>query len=806
MRTRNLTPFLFGTKVTSRRPPQPEMVAIVRGTFTLVPGGVARVPEGRHPLLIQGALTSAVHRGGEDDGQGGACVYPDDFADFKLRADVLLAGTCHTPGGAPIAECPVRFAVGSFSKILRVVGPRVWVDDALGGTSTDPLPFTRMPLDWEHAFGGPGHEGNPVGRGLGTQELPNVEDPRHAVRSRRDRPAPASFLPIAARWPMRARLLGKAYGEAWRRTRAPFHAEDLDWSFFNAAPEDQRVEGYLHGDEPLIFQNLHPTIPVYTSRLPGVRVRVFVREASGRTREAPMVLDTLFADLDAETVTLTWRGLLPVDDDDLHGVRAVLVASEPLADRPLPEARHLADLDAFERDPLRVDERMPEALRPLSKRVLYDRPAPEDLLVPPPDDGVARDPVSALLHRRLGGLAAPEQQQVRDVVERALAQPMPDGVDLRRKLEEALRDPPAPPAVANDAPGGVTIRDARVGKVVRALRETAERLKREAEKEGRTLDGLAAYEAIKDDPRVRALEAAADAPSPAEPGPGADLSGRDLRGADLRGRDLRGAILQQADLRGARLDGARLGRAVLHRARLEGATLDGADLTGASANLVQADGASFAGATLDRAIFERASLRGASFRAAAAAQALFSRADLTEAKLGGARFSKVMLHDATLDRADLAGASLSHCLLVGARAQGADFAGATLDGACFMRADLRAARFSDARGAGAVWTSAQIEGADFGHAVLPRACFLEARAEGAVFHGANLAEGRFYRAELARADLSRSNLAGADLSKAALGAASLAGANLFQARLDQTKLAGCNLDGAVLTRSSLERA
>ena len=35
MLVKNLTPFAFGTKVCSRRPPQPEMALIVRGRFQL---------------------------------------------------------------------------------------------------------------------------------------------------------------------------------------------------------------------------------------------------------------------------------------------------------------------------------------------------------------------------------------------------------------------------------------------------------------------------------------------------------------------------------------------------------------------------------------------------------------------------------------------------------------------------------------------------------------------------------------------------------------------------------------------------
>ncbi len=81
-----------------------------------------------------------------------------------------------------------------------------------------------------------------------------------------------------------------------------------------------------------------------------------------------MVLDTLFADMDRETVTLTWRGLVDVLSDDLHEVRAVLIDAQAQGEAEAPASRYEAALDAFERDPLGVDRHMPEPLRPLAKR------------------------------------------------------------------------------------------------------------------------------------------------------------------------------------------------------------------------------------------------------------------------------------------------------------------------------------------------------------------------------------------------------------------------------------------------------
>jgi len=89
-----------------------------------------------------------------------------DFADFKLNAEVMLRGTCHTPGNKAVKECRIRFTVGAWSKILRIFGRRVW-SDGFGRppAMSEPLLFTEMPLGFANAFGGPGYAQNPSGKG-----------------------------------------------------------------------------------------------------------------------------------------------------------------------------------------------------------------------------------------------------------------------------------------------------------------------------------------------------------------------------------------------------------------------------------------------------------------------------------------------------------------------------------------------------------------------------------------------------------------------------------------------------------------
>jgi uncharacterized protein YjbI with pentapeptide repeats len=776
MRIKNLTPFLVGYKATSRRPPRPEMTLVVRAAFVLRPGAPLAVPEG---ALSQGMLTSEVYRDDDED-RAGECLYPGDFADFKLRADVLLKGACHTPQGKPLRECPVRFAVGGWSKILRVVGARRWS----GSGAASPEPFTTMPIDYAHAFGGPGYAPNPVGRGFGTEDLPNVERPGQVVRSRDDRPEPAGFGPVSPAWPERRGKVGKDYGPRWRKERAPYFAEDFDWSYFQAAPVDQQLDRYLRGDEEIAFQNLHPAAELFSARLPGLRVRAFVDDASSRLREIELHLDTLLASLGEERLYLTWRGVEPVGDPELRDVRMVLVASEAMDAAPLPLDHYRALFEAAERDPLGVDEHVPEDRRDLARAVLYG----ERKGVAEPREEL--DPVSAALRAKLGSSAQAEQQQVRRSIEGMIAAAPP-----RAGLAAALA------AAVND--GGASPKPRSGGAIVE-LRNVVQRLRRERDEGRAAHPDLDKLEAIAKDPRL--ARAGAGAAPPVEPGPGVDLTGQDLSGRDLRGRDLKGANLSRAilvgtKLGGAILRGANLTLAVMHGADLEGADLTGADLTTASLGQARARGAILRGAKLDRAVLQQACLIEATFDGASGREPVFEGADLTRATLREVDLTTGLFARATLHEADFTRARLVKCAMLAAAAARAIFASAVLTETTFGGSDLTGAIFVEAQGEGAIWLGATLEGADFSYASLPRAVFIDANAARARFFRAHLAEARFYRAKLVGAIAVQAGLFRADLMRADLTDASLSGALLFEAKLHETVTRGCDFTGVDLGRT-----
>jgi uncharacterized protein YjbI with pentapeptide repeats len=777
MITKTLIDFPFGTKLTSRIPPQREVAVIVRGRFHLRPGEPVRSVGA---VIEQGPLTADRFADGDDE-RAGECLYPSDFAEFKGGTDVMLRGSCHVPRGRAVTECTATFAVGAWSKSLRVVGRRTWIERLTGTAMSEPAAFVRMPLAYANAFGGPRFPANPAGKGHEMLELPNVEDPRVPVRSQRDRPSPAGFGPINPAWPQRSAKVGTQYGESWRKTRAPFYAEDFDWSFFRAAPADQQLESYLRGDEDMLFENLHPDVPRFTARLPGLRVRAFLRTSEPLILEPPMRLDTLLADLDAGTVTLTWRGLAPVREDDLKDVRTLLLASEPLAEPPR-EARHYHKiLEEFEADPLERDKRMP----PEAKAAAAAAAAA--------GDAAKKSPVDALAAL----MAATTPPDVKGAGQRVMS-------DLRSGM--AKMD-----AMKGDAANANATASSGAAAIAARLDDALARMKKM--RDGLPASGAPPAEVAKVDTFLAQPQLAQMAKSKpeVEPGPGVDLSERDLAGRDLSGRDLSGANLRGARLMGARLARAKLTGANLREAVLAEADMEGADLTGANltkATLVEARlrDAVLTGAVLDGALLAKADLSGACLE-----RSRGERVVLIQAKLAAVRAQRAVLVEAVGLEADLEGADfrfsrLDRCSFFKAYAKGILLAGADVSGSSFMQAELTWADATELRGERSVWRGASLDQSDLRWSHLRYAFFDEASLRRTKLSAAELKGASFYRAALDDAELVKANLFGANLAKTSLTRTSFLGANLYSAKLlgaggEDTAFGGANIERVVFNVS-----
>ncbi|MBL9022258.1 MAG: DUF2169 domain-containing protein [Myxococcales bacterium] len=816
MRKKNLTPFLFGYKATSRKPPQPEVTCVVRGRFLVGKDGSLT------PHEDQGALTGDVWDE-EDDERTGGLVRASDFADLKLKTDVLVTGLCFA-GKRPVTESVIRLQVADRLTVdRRIFGPRAWTGAAVGSAFTDPLPFTTMPLGWANAFGGAGVESNPGGKGVGTPELPNVEwaDP---IRSPADRPEPACPGPVSPTWPARARKVGKAYGKEWQKERAPFYAEDFDWSYFQAAPESQQLDGYLRGDEELTLVNLHPEAAELRTRLPRLRLRTFLRDHGGTTQEVSMVLDTLHVASDEASIYLTWRGVGRAADVDLSSLAFAIIASEPLGDRALPASFYEGEMAAFVDDPTGLRDAMPKRAREILDAV-EKGPAPKD---------ASLDPVSQVVQEKLGHIAPETAEALVAALKDALP---PARAALEQAAEEAKKaGRPAPASLDEELakavaeaskerrgfPGSLS-KEPRVdlSGVASEARAAIDRVKADAdaaEKAGvKRVEELAQLEeverALRSPELVRLDPSLGESPPPLppEPAPYVDLTERDLSGRDLSGRDLSGAKLVRANLSGANLRranlrGADLRGAILIEADLEDADLTGAKLEGAIASKVVARRVKLAEAELTRALFGEADLENATLEGAKATQLVLVGANLRGLNAKRAQLTMSLLSEADLTDADFSEATLLSTTFGQAKAFGAKFSGAQLGKTSFEGAELEGARFRLARGDAPRFLKAKLDRVDFSGVVFPRAHFSEATGKGANFTGANLLESRFYRAEMPDTVFERANLHSAELGRAKVSGSSFRDANLYDAKLVGTAGSGCDFLGANLKRSTLEGA
>lgn len=774
----------------------------------------------------------------------------------KSRAEVLLTAKAYPAGRKAQAACQVRLRLGKVDKTLYAVGDRFWKN----GAPTQPLPFTELPLTYANAYGGEGYPQNPLGKGFApvrtasgeVHPLPNVENPQQLLRTPKDKRPPAGFGPYDLTWPQRFSKTG-TYDEKWLKERFPGFAKDIDWSFFNTAPEDQQFDGFLQGGEPFTLENLHPDKPLLQGRLPHLKTRVFINQKTPKGeefRELSTRLDTVHLFPHAERGVLVFRAAVPVTEDDAADVLQLIVACErPDSPRPLAHYRGVL-AERLDRDKgylaaLRDSDLMPPAgPAPAKDSTLQDLP-------PPPEKRLEKN-----LRRR----AELELEKAREELRQA-------GLDPSKFVPAALPPPPPEPKLeelgafiqASMENADQQVREAETRRE-KALQEARELCKehgvdfdelmaknraqqggpptfsadaelarmRQAVDEVRALGvSLPQIEAQLADPaleqKLRKAEAAllmgyrisAHHQPPAAPRPPAETArlreqvmGRLASKQGFAGMDLTGADLSRMELRGAQF----------RDALMEGVKLTGADLSGAD----------FSGAVLARADLSEANLSGATFTGANLGLARLVKARMAEP----GDLTRAVLYRADLSRASLPGARMEGVDLSEAVAAGADLSGVVARELTLLRTDLSGTRMTGADLRKSNFLEVSVAGVDFTGATLTGAVFVTCKADGACFHKAQLDNLRlvkdcsftkvdFRSASLQGANLRGTQLEGADFSKALLKSADLSECQLQRARfhqavapearfakadLTEANLVSCNLMQAILQKALIQGA
>jgi hypothetical protein len=311
----NGTPFAVEPLFLADEEGRPLLVPLVKATYAIGARALVLADE-QVPVVPEGAPYG--------DPAESSYRYEPECAFAKPATDVVLVGSAVAPK-AGTTEMLVAFQVGPVRKGARVVGDRAFFKAAGSIGMSRPVPFERIPLMWERAFGGwdrshpdpKKHDlepRNPVGvgfRGGGSRyeeglRCPNLEDPARPFKGWGDRPPPAGFGFTSPNWEPRARYAG-TYDARWTKERAPLLPKDFDRRFLNAAAPGLVAPGYLRGDEPVVATGVSASGGL-TFQLPGVAPPAVRVEHRGREDvKAATSLDTVIVDTDAGRVFLYWR-------------------------------------------------------------------------------------------------------------------------------------------------------------------------------------------------------------------------------------------------------------------------------------------------------------------------------------------------------------------------------------------------------------------------------------------------------------------------------------------------------------------
>lgn len=279
---------------------------------------------------------------------------PDSMPRRTDMVEVMLLAAAYAPGGKAVDALRVSLEVGVARAEMYVFGERSWDGTGSRALPSAPVPFTRMPLVWENAFGGKvpiyldaknsidaaeqwnprgkGFDASPYVRAFGEQlgaapgfpqlppryvrPLPNLENPAELIRAWSDTPAPCCWAttPMDVPYRMKAIIERKSAGqrpttpddlsapESLEDYLAPERAPEWD-AFFARAHPTWRLSP-LPQEARVMMENVHPRHRTMSFPLPQMRVVAdyVIHGRNGTIELAPQMI-VLMPEHDRMTIT-----------------------------------------------------------------------------------------------------------------------------------------------------------------------------------------------------------------------------------------------------------------------------------------------------------------------------------------------------------------------------------------------------------------------------------------------------------------------------------------------------------------------
>ncbi|AHG20960.1 hypothetical protein Z042_16125 [Chania multitudinisentens RB-25] len=781
---------------------------------------LALVDMGEHPLLRpepelwQLAKSELLCSGGVID-----TAYPKYYAEF------LATGQAYPHACLAENVCRVSITLGEKQKSLIVSGDREWQ----GETPTPPHPFTSLPIDWSHAYGGPQIADNPVGigaTGSTPQRLPNIEFPGERMLSPAQQITPAGFDAIDITWPARQAFIGSLYDEAWVKRGALGLADDADLRLFNIAPRDQQwqEQAELPCGLPYRIENMHPEHALLEGQLPAWKARCFVHHTEQGDEvfsEIELRHTTVWFLPHLEKMFLVYHGELPLEEDDAHHVHMLMPALEHVHQpRALSHYRDVwikrSDKEKGSAYAFQEHDLLPEeAIGPW----IDNTPEPETVSPLQQNLAARRQAIYQDTEHRLQAVESELPAGTKDLpeVKRPMLSQLPEFMaqmetmaskaksDAMQQMEQRLPDPHAYDAQRPTGPESVnkmrTALHQQQGSLLPGQEEGLHQLYRLGVQHQNAAPRLKGERAV----QLREWVIAKMAQD--RNFTGCDLTGADLSSLDLSGANLTRAMMESADLSHCVLDNATLtqailARSVMHHTSLRHSVLNevtlalancqDCDFTDAELHNIETTGVqfercNFSQTTVTQQIFVDISLIDCNFSAASLNNVIFNQVTLKNPCFSFTQLNKTTFIDSQLQQAVLDNARLEHCSLSHCQADGSDFSRARLANCAFAAGtSLENARFTHALLVQCNLRQIALNGADLSFAVL----------EGCDLSEAALRQATLYRTQANDALLIRTNLEGADLKQA----------SLIGSRLQKSRLIGCDLTAANLFRADISQA
>ena len=778
----------------------------------------------------------------------------------KLTPEFLVHGHAYPTAERPNA-CAARVKLADKEKTALVFGDRYWD----GARASEPKAFEKMPLSWDRSYGGADFAANPMGKGRtavdGLVPLPNLEMPRKRILKPDQSVEPAGFGLLDAINPQRVKYRG-TYDANYLKEHSPGYAPDMDWRYFNLAPEDQWLDKPLRGDEAFSLENLHPTQPRIEGKLPGLRARVFatysVAAGGTKLKEVPLRLTTVWFFPHAERCILLFHGLAEVGTDDGSDVVGLMGAVERLGESKtdehytnvmaqradpkmgaihslrdsdlLPAELGAADPDfeeakkAFAMDGLQADAQYRRAQLDVElarEQIRATGQDPDAMGIKMPVRAVVPtgDALAPYIEQQMKEASKQQWQVVDDVVaqlEKALKFADENKLDLGQLQH---RGPPTYRAENHIEElrhsGAFNVQNEREVYSKLVQKDTAERL------------GYlqSAHQQLPAHPMSASASASlrAELATALSKGmryfAGLDFTGADFSGLDLSHVNFAGAWLESVNFAKSNLSGADFSQAVLAHANLSDVVALGSKFIGANLGRSEWKGgifdkAEFNGATLMHCSLGETQLCSANITGAMLIDTTWGEANWSGVIATGQTFYKLDLRGIVLARAELAGCNFIECDLSAVDMRGANLARATfvtckMDGALLQSAKAQGAVLvKDCTLVGANLSEAHFGGCNFGGADMTGVRLVKTILDGANLSDAKINDSDWHLASakgalLRKTSAQRSSLAGVNFENAVLQHADLRGSDLRSSNLFSADMSRVRLDGDVKLEGTL---